>query len=35
LAPPPAPAPVEFRYTQTEGFVALLRELGATLLVST
>src|SRR3954470_8178464 len=29
------PAPVEFRYTQTEGFVALLHELGASLLVST
>jgi uncharacterized protein (TIGR03032 family) len=29
------PAPVEFRYTQTEGFVGLLRELGASLLVST
>jgi uncharacterized protein (TIGR03032 family) len=30
-----APAAIEFRYTQTEGFVALLRELGAALLVST
>src|SRR5215203_139999 len=29
------PAPVEFHYTQTEGFVALLHELGASLLVST
>src|SRR6187399_2565704 len=29
------PAPVEFRYTQNEGFVALLHELGASLLVST
>ena len=29
------PAPVEFRYTQTDGFVALLHELGASLLVST
>src|SRR6185295_1340641 len=29
------PAPVEFRYTQTESFVALLHELGASLLVST
>src|SRR4051794_37973744 len=29
------PAPVEFRYAQTDGFVALLRELGASLLVST
>src|SRR3954453_17060418 len=28
-------APVEFRYTQTDGFVALLHELGASLLVST
>jgi uncharacterized protein (TIGR03032 family) len=33
--PPAAPAAVEFRYTQTESFVALLRELGASLLVST
>src|SRR3954464_15559413 len=32
---PTPPAPVEFRYTQTEGFVALLHELGASLLVST
>src|SRR4051794_41328914 len=32
---PALPAPVEFRYTQTEGFVALLHELGASLLVST
>src|SRR4051794_4471871 len=39
---PPAPGAaaastqaVEFRYTQTERFVALLRELGASLLVST
>jgi len=31
-APPP---PVEFRYTQSDSFVALLRELGASLLVST
>src|SRR5829696_1425134 len=29
------PAPVEFRYTQTDSFVAVLRELGAALLVST
>jgi uncharacterized protein (TIGR03032 family) len=29
------PAPVEFRYTQTDGFVALLHQLGASLLVST
>ena len=32
---PPMPAPVEFRYTQTESFVAVMRELGASLLVST
>ncbi len=29
------PAPVEFRYTQTESFVALLQGLGVSLLVST
>src|SRR5215468_2463675 len=29
------PAAVEFHYTQTESFVALLQELGASLLVST
>jgi uncharacterized protein (TIGR03032 family) len=29
------PAAVEFRYTQTEGFAALLHQLGASLLVST
>jgi hypothetical protein len=34
-ARPAPPASVEFRYTQTQGFVALLHELGATLLVST
>jgi uncharacterized protein (TIGR03032 family) len=33
--PAAPPGPVEFRYTQTEGFVALLHELGASLLVST
>src|SRR5262245_25425410 len=33
--PPPVPSPVEFRYTQTDSFVAVLRELGASLLVST
>ena len=33
--PPPAPAAVEFRYTQTDSFVAALHELGASLLVST
>ena len=36
---PPAiaqpPAPVEFRYTQSDSFVALLHQLGASLLVST
>ena len=34
-AAPAAPAAVEFRYTQTESFVELLRRLGASLLVST
>jgi hypothetical protein len=34
-APPAAPTAVEFRYTQTESFVALLNQLGASLLVST
>ena len=34
-APPAAPAAVEFRYTQTESFVGLLQQLGASLLVST
>jgi hypothetical protein len=29
------PAPVAFHFTQTESFVALLRQLGASLLVST
>ena len=29
------PAPVEFRYTQTESFVSLLAELRASLLIST
>ena len=28
-SPPVAPAAVEFRYTQTESFVTLLHELGA------
>ena len=32
---PSAPAPVEFHYSQSESFVALLHELHATLLVST
>src|SRR5918993_2730883 len=35
MTAPPPPAPVEFRYTQTDSFVAALRELGASLLVST
>src|SRR5436190_5666769 len=34
-APSGAPGAVDFRYTQTESFVALLQELGASLLVST
>src|SRR5262245_20441196 len=34
-AVPAAPAAVEFRYTQTESFVALLHQLGASLLVTT
>src|SRR5688572_6913578 len=34
--PPPAPpTPVAFHYTQTESFVALLNQLGASLLVTT
>jgi uncharacterized protein (TIGR03032 family) len=33
--PPTPPAPVAFHYTQTDSFVALLHELGASLLVST
>jgi uncharacterized protein (TIGR03032 family) len=32
---PVAPAPVEFRYIQTDGFVEVLQRLGASLLVST
>src|SRR3954451_20735402 len=32
---PPVPAAVEFHYSQTESFVAVLRQLGASLLVST
>jgi uncharacterized protein (TIGR03032 family) len=32
---PAAPAAVEFRYTQTAGFPALLRELGASLAITT
>src|SRR5437879_782861 len=31
----PAPTAVAFHYTQTESFVALLQQLGASLLVST
>ena len=34
-APPTAPTAVPFHYTQTESFVALLQQLGASLLVST
>src|SRR5215210_6389150 len=34
-AAPAAPAAVEFRYTQTDGFPALLRQLGASLMVTT
>src|SRR5687768_7766474 len=34
-AAPAAPAAVEFRYTQTDSFPALLRQLGASLLVTT
>jgi uncharacterized protein (TIGR03032 family) len=33
--PPPVPAPVEFRYTQTDSFVAILHELRASILIST
>jgi uncharacterized protein (TIGR03032 family) len=32
---PPAPAPVEFRYSQTETFPSLLRQLGASLVITT
>ena len=31
----PPPAPVEFRYTQTDSFPAALRELGASLAITT
>src|SRR5947207_4146103 len=34
-APPAASAAVEFRYTQTDGFPALLQQLGASLAVTT
>jgi hypothetical protein len=33
-APPAAPAAVEFRYTQTDGFPTLLAQLGASLLAA-
>src|SRR5262245_5085721 len=33
--PPPPPGPVEFRYIQTDSFVAVLHELRASVLVST
>src|SRR5215212_383580 len=32
---PPAPAPVEFRYSQTEAFPPVLRQLGASLVITT
>ena len=32
---PPAPVPVEFRYSQTEAFPAVLRKLGASLVITT
>jgi len=35
LVPAPAPAPVEFRYTQTDRFPALLKQLGASLVITT
>jgi hypothetical protein len=34
-APPAAPAAVEFRYTQTDGFPTLLQQLGASLVITT
>ena len=34
-APPAAPAAVEFRYTQTDSFPALLQQLGASLVITT
>src|SRR4029453_14980986 len=34
-APPAMPAAMEFRYTQSDGFVAVLQQLGASLLVTT
>lgn len=35
LVPMPPPAPVEFRYTQTDSFAAVLRELSASLVITT
>jgi uncharacterized protein (TIGR03032 family) len=35
LVAPPPPGPVEFRYTQTDEFPALLRQLGASLVITT
>ena len=35
LVPMPPPAPVKFRYTQTDSFAAVLRELGASLVITT
>ena len=35
LARPAPPAPVEFHYTQDENFVAVLRQLGASLVITT
>ncbi len=35
LVSPPPPAPVEFHYTQDENFVAILHELGASLVITT
>ena len=35
LISPPPPAPVEFHYTQDEDFVAVLRKLGASLVITT
>ena len=35
LVPMPPPAPVEFRYTQTDSFAAVLRELVASLVITT
>lgn len=35
MVPMPAPAPVEFRYIQTDGFTALLQQLDASLVITT